>query len=308
MGKAHIADSGERMIPETHRGMHIYDEHMSRYSSVTKTVAGKRVLDIACGTGYGSKMLAQTAKHVYGVDISEESIAYAKDWYGAPNLDFITGSAESIPLEDNSVDIVVSFETIEHIPDYRKFLDEVKRVLVPGGQFIVSTPNDPEFPEGNHFHLHEFGLGELQELLDGYFKQSQTYYQAVWLMSAVLSAESFSGDKLAEPIDVFKSGANIPDRCLYITIVCSDAAPTFIESVGYFSEIWSERAAIEVQKQVGDSNHKVKEYKAEIKRLQAAKSSAEDKLAAMTRLYEATLPQKARRAVGKIKKTIHHSN
>src|SRR3990167_2932557 len=160
-----MQDTGERMIPEHHKGNIIYGEHMSRYLAVAGTVEGKVVLDIACGTGYGTQIIAKDAAKVYGVDISKETIEYAKENFNAPNITYKLGNASKIPLDDNSVDVVVSFETIEHVKEYEKFVDEVKRVLKDNGQFIVSTPNDDEFIDDNEFHVHEFQFTELKELV-----------------------------------------------------------------------------------------------------------------------------------------------
>src|SRR5581483_6067845 len=160
-----LSDTGERMIPKKHQGKLIYAEHITRYQAAAELAKGKVVLDIACGTGYGTKLLAQSAKKAYGVDIDPNAVKYAKENYSAKNTEYLVGDGESIPLDDGSVDLLVTFETIEHVRNYRKFLDEIIRVLKPDGLAIVSTPNDLEFAEGNHFHLHEFKLQELTGLL-----------------------------------------------------------------------------------------------------------------------------------------------
>ena len=175
--KVELHDTGERMVPEYHAGMLIYAEHLVRYQVAQKLVAGKVVLDIASGSGYGTAVLAQTAKHVYGFDADSDAVAYATERFGAPNISFQVADAVSIPLEEDSVDVVITFETIEHIQDYEKFMAEIKRVLKPSGLAIVSTPNDLEFAEGNHFHLHEFVKDELLSLVSRYFRNVEEYYQ-----------------------------------------------------------------------------------------------------------------------------------
>lgn len=143
----------ERMVPEYHEGKLIYAEHVTRYLAAQSVVKDKVVLDIASGSGYGTKILAESAKFVYGVDVNEAAVNYSKKKYASKNIEYLVGDGESIPLKDNSVDVVITFETIEHIKNYSKFLDEVARVLKPDGLAIVSTPNDLEFAEGNHFSL-----------------------------------------------------------------------------------------------------------------------------------------------------------
>src|ERR1019366_4533556 len=135
----------------------------------------------ASGSGYGSALLGTQAKKVYGVDIDKEAIIYAKKNYQSKIVEFILGDGVKIPLEENSVDVVVSFETIEHIEHYEAFMDEVSRVLKKDGLFILSTPNDVEFPETNHFHIHEFERKELEKLVRRYFKNNKAYYQGTWL-------------------------------------------------------------------------------------------------------------------------------
>src|SRR5690242_21358219 len=107
-----LDDTGERMVPEFHKGQLIYAEHLTRYASALPVVAGKTVLDIASGSGYGSQLLASAAAQVYGVDLDADAVAYAQKNFGSDNIEFRIGNATAIPLEDASVDVVVTFETI----------------------------------------------------------------------------------------------------------------------------------------------------------------------------------------------------
>ncbi len=135
--------TGERYLPET-VSPEISYEHWHRYLFANQYIKGKVILDIACGEGYGSNFLSETAKKVLGVDISEESIIHASSKYLKDNLEFRQGSASSVPIKGKSIfDVIISFETIEHISevDQGLFLNEVKRLLKPQGIFLVSTPN-----------------------------------------------------------------------------------------------------------------------------------------------------------------------
>src|SRR5688572_26531054 len=107
--------TGERFVP-SEQG-EIWLEHFHRYALVLELAKGKDVLDIACGEGYGAMLLARTAKSTLGVDISAEAINHASGKYQAPGLHFTVGSATDIPLADASVDLVVSFETLEHLAE-----------------------------------------------------------------------------------------------------------------------------------------------------------------------------------------------
>ena len=222
-----LEDTGERLIPEIHPGELDSGAHLVRYRSVLELVAGRRVLDIACGTGYGTQLMATTAKHVHGVDYSADSIAYAKGHYAATNAAYLEGDALAIPLKDHSVDVVVSFETIEHIPDYQGYLKEIKRVLVPGGTVVVSTPNRPESPRGNHYHLKEFTRPELERLLRRSFDHVEMYFQGVWFATGVFGLAKYEG-QWQDPLEVVKSVNQSEEKVAYLFAVCSDgelAAP-----------------------------------------------------------------------------------
>ena len=121
--------TGERFIPHVEGDIRL--EHMHRYLAARRLVCGKRVLDIACGEGYGSALLAETATTVIGVDMDEKSIAHARCTYVRSNVRFLRGDAVAIPLGDASINVVVSFETIEHLTDHRQMMLEIKRVLEP---------------------------------------------------------------------------------------------------------------------------------------------------------------------------------
>ena len=153
----------ERMVPE-HAHARIFWEHVARYRFAKDFVNGKRVLDIACGDGYGAAALAKAgAASVAGVDISAEACEQARRKYG---LDARVGDAQAIPLPAQSIDVVVSFETIEHVDDPAVFLRECARVLVPDGLLIVSTPNRPVYSgdgRRNPFHQLEFDENEFVE-------------------------------------------------------------------------------------------------------------------------------------------------
>ena len=132
-------------------------EHWKRYKWVAEKLKGKKVLDVACGTGYGSALLSLNNK-VTGVDISEEAIKHAKDHFEVP--DFRVGNAEKLEFEDGSFDAVVSFETIEHLDKPMEFIKEVRRVLKKDGKFYGSIPKEldtPEWREHNPFHKNFYG-------------------------------------------------------------------------------------------------------------------------------------------------------
>jgi SAM-dependent methyltransferase len=166
--------TGERVIPGQ-VDIDLWNEHVARYAFAARFAAGRRVLDVGCGAGYGSAALAESARSVTGVDVSAEALAWARAHYGRDNLEFVEASADALPAPDASVDLVVAFEMIEHLQDWRAFLAEVRRVMAPGASFIVSTPNLAYYTESrgitgpNPFHFHEFEFEEFESELRGVF-------------------------------------------------------------------------------------------------------------------------------------------
>jgi GT2 family glycosyltransferase/2-polyprenyl-3-methyl-5-hydroxy-6-metoxy-1,4-benzoquinol methylase len=182
--------TGERFIP-AESDIDLALEHLQRYYSIVDLVKDKIVLDVACGEGYGSAILSGNAKFVYGIDISEEAITHAQLNYVRDNLKFEVGTVDSLPFPDQSVDIVVSFETIEHVDEIQQnlFMKEVKRVLKNGGMLIISTPNKLEYSDKpgykNPFHVKEFYLEEFYRFLQAYFNHVRLYYQKFEVASLI---------------------------------------------------------------------------------------------------------------------------
>ena len=131
--------TGERFLPTVSGEIEL--EHMHRYLQAKELAVNKSVLDIACGEGYGSALLATVANNVIGVDISEQAIKHASAQYKASNLKYIHGSCSLIPLPDACIDLVVSFETIEHHVEHESMMLEIRRVLKPDGVLIISSPD-----------------------------------------------------------------------------------------------------------------------------------------------------------------------
>jgi SAM-dependent methyltransferase len=137
-------------------------------------VTGKRVLEIACGSGFGAGMLADAgATSVVGADVSEEVVEAARRECDRPGVEFVQADGTALPFPDGEFDWVTSFETIEHIPRYEDFVRELRRVVRPGGGLVLSTPNaqvTARYPR-NPYHVHEFVPDELRDLLARHYRR-----------------------------------------------------------------------------------------------------------------------------------------
>jgi SAM-dependent methyltransferase len=163
---ANVVDAG-RLSP-------YWGEHAARYYYALPHVAGLRVLDIACGTGYGIGLLRSKATFVVGVDIDNEAARSALSECG-DNAAVLIGNGLGLPFADNSFDVVTSFETLEHLHERIGFLAEVNRVLRTGGKLFLSTPNAAytmpvNGKPSNPFHIHEYTVDELKSELGAYFR------------------------------------------------------------------------------------------------------------------------------------------
>jgi 2-polyprenyl-3-methyl-5-hydroxy-6-metoxy-1,4-benzoquinol methylase len=173
------ANTGERLDPETHPA-EILQEHAARYVFAARYCVGKRVLDVASGVGYGTDYLRSHGANAVGLEIDEQSVRYARHQY--PSSTFVQGSAEKMPNDWSAgYDVVVSFETIEHLERADNFLKEVFRCLRPGGLFICSTPNKSLylFEGHNQFHVKEFYSGEFQRFIGTVFRVRQVFGQSL---------------------------------------------------------------------------------------------------------------------------------
>lgn len=169
--------TGERYLPFVRGDIEL--EHLHRYAFARDLATQKEVLDIACGEGYGSYLLAGVAKRVVGVDVSAEAIRHGQSRYAIDNLEFRQGECSRIPLEDSSVDMVVSFETIEHHDQHEVMLAEIKRVLRPDGMLVMSTPERELLhrvnEQRNEFHVKELSLPEFSRLLARHFRNTAMF-------------------------------------------------------------------------------------------------------------------------------------
>lgn len=201
-------------------------EHLHRYALAGELSAGKQVLDIACGEGYGSALLARNAESVTGVDIDADTINKAKKKYSSGNLRFINANALSTSLPDQSFDLVVCFETLEHLEEQDELLRELKRMLKPGGLLMISTPDKAVYSDKtgyrNPFHKKELYRTEFETMLRRYFSDIEVLSQSI-CHSSMIRGNSQRG------VDVYTGDQeqlekNKTENGLYLIAIASDNA------------------------------------------------------------------------------------
>jgi len=184
--------TGERFTPECVR--EIWYEHYHRYAFAKNLVKGKKVLDAACGEGYGSHLLSKYASKVTGLDIDKQSIEHANNKYKTSNLSFVEGSCSQLPFADGNFDVVVSFETLEHLEQQAEMLEEFKRVLTKDGILIISTPDKQHYSDAtgfvNEYHVKELYKQEFKDLLNQHWQQQVWYAQAMTFNSVLEKIDS----------------------------------------------------------------------------------------------------------------------
>ena len=242
-----LSFTGERFVPSC--AGEIAYEHWHRYAFARRLVEGKRVLDVACGEGYGSALLGTVAASVVGLDIDMASIDRARLAYAdGKRIRFIAASCTGLPLPTASIDVVVSFETIEHLSaaDQLQMLIEFGRVLAPDGLLVISSPNKRLYSDergyANPYHLHELYRDELARLLSRRFPAQRWYHQRLGYWSGIWEErEAASSFRTAEAW--IGDGPNIaphpsPEGMYYIVLAARDekAMPAEAPNVSLFSD------------------------------------------------------------------------
>ncbi len=176
-----MPDTGERdyieVSPENMAEWYMHLVHIASYEYAARFAKGKKVLDYGCGSGYGSKILAETAAHVTAADLSEEAIHYARQHHSRPNLDFFSLSEFS----GSGYDVIVSFQVIEHVPDVAAYLQTLHSLLSPDGILLISTPNRntrlyPFQKPWNIWHLTEYSPQSLHRRIEPWFLDIEIHY------------------------------------------------------------------------------------------------------------------------------------
>ena len=217
----------------------IWYEHFHRYALAARWCTNMRILDAACGEGYGSALLARSSANVMGVDISEKAIRHARQRYGqVDGLDFQQADCIDLPFSDNEFDRVVSFETLEHLEEQDQLLTEFRRVLKPDGFLVLSSPDKAMYSDAqgtvNEYHVRELYRDELETLIGRYFPafhllgQKLMFHSAIWSMDGFdhVSLDQVSADRMETP-DSFTQAP------MYFIALCAAAQTDLPELDGH---------------------------------------------------------------------------
>jgi 2-polyprenyl-3-methyl-5-hydroxy-6-metoxy-1,4-benzoquinol methylase len=185
----------ERFTPGSFGPKSAY-EHWTRYLLADRYVGDRDVLDYGCGTGYGAQHLADTARDVLAVDVSQAAVDWARAHHPHPRCRFERSAALPTDLPSASRDVVVCFEVIEHLLPQDELLREFARILRPGGVLLVSTP-DPAYTAtlgDNPFHVRELDRAQFESLVGAHFAHRQVYVQTT-LIGAGLAPDGHDGSE-----------------------------------------------------------------------------------------------------------------
>lgn len=231
--------TGERYTPECPREM-LY-EHYARYAMALEFVGGKRVLDCACGEGYGSALLAKRALSVLGLDVSDTAIAHASARYKSSNLRFAQADATALVLPEASIEVVVSFETLEHLNAQDLMLSGFKRALTPNGLLMLSSPDKLNYSDipgyHNEYHVSELYRCELESLLARHFKYVRLYAQklkfqsVIWDVSADARVHQDQAIHATTLLDDGSLQGGFQDAPMYYIALASDHKAT-VDQIG----------------------------------------------------------------------------
>ena len=173
-----LALTGERTLPDVPEENYWYRRHLIVYEWIAEQLRGQSAIDMACGEGYGTDVLARTAAGVVGVDANPEAHEHARLRYARSNVRFVRDLVDGF---SEDADAVVFLQTIEHLEDPGAVLDHFRSLIGSTGAVFVSTPNvltlapKGESRSGNPWHVHEYRQHEFQELCAAHFASVEMY-------------------------------------------------------------------------------------------------------------------------------------
>jgi 2-polyprenyl-3-methyl-5-hydroxy-6-metoxy-1,4-benzoquinol methylase len=270
----------ERFAPDEMRGQLIEAEHLARYRWAATVAAGKRVLDAGCGTAYGTAMLAEGgATAVVGVDLAESVLDSVRDQM-PETVELRVADLTALDLPDDSFDLVVCFEVVEHFEDPFTILDQLTRVLAPDGVLLVSSPNRGVYPSGNPHHFHEFKPAELREELGKRLANVQLMRQETYVTSAILADgtyESSSTEPLAD-LPLYKLVEQDPDTETFTLAVAGDGKLPVLSQVATMTGRLGIQEFVETMDEQEASLQRHRQYIAELETQVADRTGLQEQL------------------------------
>ena len=229
----------ERFAPAEDAGRLIEAEHVARYRWAAQAAPGRSVLDAGCGTAYGTRILSEAgASDVVGIDIAEAVLdAVRPDMPTGVRLD--AGDIRELPFGDDRFDLVVCFEVIEHVEDPFSVLDELVRVMAPGGLLAISSPNRGVYQPGNPHHCHEFRPDELAAELGVRLANVRLFRQDDYILSALMSDDDvlYAHDAPLDGLVTHKLIVGEPDGETYTVAIAGNSALPDLPSLGAMTGI-----------------------------------------------------------------------
>lgn len=214
----------ERFIPQKMHGELVEAEHLARYHWATAFCSGARVLDAGCGIGYGAELLHRAgAKEVTAVDISQAVVEVARQSV-SPEVICAEADVRSLPYPDDSFDLVVCFEVLEHVEKQNQVITEFRRVLHPDGLMLISSPNRARYVPGNPHHKHEFLRDELQAALSEHFSAARIISQHVMLSSVIGCAGDSASSDVARATSLMAAEPG-PEDEVYLLALAGQTLP-----------------------------------------------------------------------------------
>jgi SAM-dependent methyltransferase len=282
--------TGERYIPGQ-GGAQIGYEHLHRYLFARRLAAGREVVDIAAGSGYGAALLSKEARHVWAVELDASAVRHARRTFPSGSIAFVQADAARLPVAGGSADLVVALEVLEHVLEQELLVDELARVCRPDGLVLISTPNKAVYSDArgysNPFHVREFYRDDFLALMGARFRSVVLYQQQVRAGSFISGQTGCGWEVVTEPAPDESRPLSEP---MYFLALCTNGAVSqqllrgsaYLDLTDALISEWAEEAArlnrhieelgkwaLELGKKVAECETQIGERDATIRALQA---------------------------------------